>query len=291
MNKTSYVTLNQDESLEDLQRGGFRLIQKKHGFRFGTDSVLLAAYTADHYKQTLARSIHVGDLCAGCGAVSFLLAARMPRVNITGIEISSESCQTFQKNIFLNQTTDRMAVLQADLRKISADHAYQAYAQRFHCLMVNPPYQKPERNFVSVDVIPDSRSKSDALLRSARWEDSLSLDDLMRAAVYLLRPKGLMFMVHRAHRLPEVMHALNQYKLEPVHMRMVQPLPEKRPSVFLLTARLQGKPGSFHVDPTLVVQEQPGRYSREAALWYGHEPPLTHEQLNERIIKSINEEA
>ena len=42
------VAVSDDESVEDLQLSGLRLIQKKKAFRFGMDSVLLA-----HFKSRL----------------------------------------------------------------------------------------------------------------------------------------------------------------------------------------------------------------------------------------------
>jgi len=43
--------LADDETLEDLQRDGLRLIQKINGFRFGEDSVFLAAFASDLVKR------------------------------------------------------------------------------------------------------------------------------------------------------------------------------------------------------------------------------------------------
>lgn len=51
----------ENESLEDLQCGGLFLIQKKDGFRFGTDAVLLSDFAKNiNSKKTL-------DLCTGTG--------------------------------------------------------------------------------------------------------------------------------------------------------------------------------------------------------------------------------
>ena len=38
------ILINEDETLEELQPYGLKLIQKKEGFRFGMDSVLLADF-------------------------------------------------------------------------------------------------------------------------------------------------------------------------------------------------------------------------------------------------------
>lgn len=38
--------LKPGERIDDLQRGGLRIIQRENGFRFGTDAVLLADFAA-----------------------------------------------------------------------------------------------------------------------------------------------------------------------------------------------------------------------------------------------------
>ena len=54
-----------DETLEDLQCGGLKLIQKRNGFRFGTDAVLLADFAKNIIsKKTL-------DFCTGTGVVPY----------------------------------------------------------------------------------------------------------------------------------------------------------------------------------------------------------------------------
>ena len=61
--------LKADEILDDLQNGYF-IIQKKNGFKFGVDAVLLSDFAKDaHSKRTL-------DLCTGTGIVPVLLAAK-----------------------------------------------------------------------------------------------------------------------------------------------------------------------------------------------------------------------
>lgn len=38
------VTCGEDERIDDLQRNGYRIIQKKKGFCFGMDAVLLSGF-------------------------------------------------------------------------------------------------------------------------------------------------------------------------------------------------------------------------------------------------------
>ncbi|MDW7655553.1 MAG: hypothetical protein SCM11_00100 [Bacillota bacterium] len=51
------IPLYPDDTVEDLQRAGLRLLQKQGNFRFGTDSVLLAAYAADQYGTARKRRL------------------------------------------------------------------------------------------------------------------------------------------------------------------------------------------------------------------------------------------
>ena len=61
--------IKDDECLDDLQNGLF-IIQKKNGFKFGIDAVLLS----DFAKKT--RSKKTLDLCTGTGIVPLLLSAK-----------------------------------------------------------------------------------------------------------------------------------------------------------------------------------------------------------------------
>jgi len=117
------VYLYPDDTVEDLQRGGLRLLQKKNGFRFGTDSVILAAYASTFFAHTPEKDLLVADLGAGCGAVALLLAARLPRARIWGVELEETSCSTFARNILLNHLENRMQAVRLDVRQIAAGRA------------------------------------------------------------------------------------------------------------------------------------------------------------------------
>lgn len=79
-----------DECLDDLQNGLF-IIQKKNGFKFGIDAVLLS----DFAKET--RSKKTLDLCTGTGIVPLLLSAKTNTPKIFGLEIQEEIAQMAQQ--------------------------------------------------------------------------------------------------------------------------------------------------------------------------------------------------
>ncbi|MDZ7542942.1 SAM-dependent methyltransferase, partial [Clostridium perfringens] len=57
------INLLEDESIDDLQLDNLYLIQKKSGFRFGVDAVLLSNFA------NVKRNHRVIDLCTGTGIV------------------------------------------------------------------------------------------------------------------------------------------------------------------------------------------------------------------------------
>ena len=269
-----------DESLEDLQRSGYRMLQKKQGFRFGSDSVLLAAYAAQIFEKTPDRPLFIADLGAGCGAVSLLLAARLHRAQIIGVEKDCPSCNVLMRNSLINNLEQRLHVLAAD---IAVFDQYKHLPQdlpdfnQYDLVVTNPPFLKPEQSY-------SSGAGSAAAEKRAVWESELSLADVLYAASRLLKPGGWLTMVHRPHRLTDVFSRLRDYKLEPVHLCLVQPLPQRPPSAFLLKARFTGKPGGLHVDAPLILWDQPGQMNSRAAEMYGNEPAMELSQLWHNLL-------
>ena len=281
-----------EETVEDLQNRGLRLLQRRTGFRFGTDSVLLAAYASSFYPYASEKSLAAVDLGAGCGAVSLLLAARLNQLRICGIEVDPLSCETMARNIAINRLTTRMAAMNLDIRLIAEGFWPFSHAQdglfmvrsrsSFDLVVANPPYLRPEQSFGFAKPTGSQGEQSE----HERIETELGLDQLLQAASRLLRPGGRLVLVHRAHRLVDVLAALRTFRLEPKTLRLVQPLPDRRPSVFLLSAVKMGRPGGFQVESPLIVSDLPGHIGEEAAAWYVHEPLMPRSALFRDLILS-----
>ncbi|HAL73908.1 MAG TPA: SAM-dependent methyltransferase [Clostridiales bacterium] len=272
------VALYPDDTLEDLQRAGFQLIQKKRGFRFGLDSVLLAAYAASFYAKTPTRRLCVADLGVGCGAVSLLLAARLPNAQVTGLEIDSVSCETFERNIRLNHLENRFKAVQGDIRDLAAGkHAHLALsAGSFDLVISNPPYEtfQPTRR--------QAESEEWQSRRRAREETDLSLSELIQAASRLLRSGGRLVLVHQMRRLPDIFCVLRNFGLEAKTMRPIETLPGKSPVTVLISALRDGRPGGFAADAPLLICSKPGVWSAETALLYGLEKSVPDEKKEVR---------
>ena len=123
--------LKPGERLDDLQAGGFRLIQRPGTFCLGTDSVLLTHFCAPKRRERIA------DLGCGNGAISLLLAAHHADCCVDGVEIQMEMADMARRSVALNGVQDRVRIHCADLRG-----APELLGLGGHSLIVcNPPYE------------------------------------------------------------------------------------------------------------------------------------------------------
>ena len=102
----------------------------------------------------------------------------------------------------------------------------------------------------------------------ARHEITCSLEDVVKAAKWLLKTGGHFYMVHRPFRLAEIIYTLKQHKLEPKRMRLVHPYVDKEPNMVLIDVVKGGKQ-RITVEPPLIVYNKDGSYTDEIYQIYG----------------------
>lgn len=238
----------EDECLDDLQAGGLFLIQKKNGFKFGVDAVLLSDFAKD------ARSKRTLDLCTGTGIVPILLAAKTNTPVICGLEIQPEIADMAKRSVEYNKLSDRISLKCGDLK-----NACEIYGKGvFDKITCNPPYMK-----CGAGIQNDTDTKS-----VSRHEVMCTLDDVIRVSAELLIPKGRFFMIHRPSRLADIMCAMRRYRIEPKKMRFVHPAPSKAPNMVLVEGMKDGGE-DMKILPPLYVYGGDGAYSEEINEIYG----------------------
>lgn len=261
------IKLKNDETLEDLRLKGLRMIQKRNGFRFGEDSVLLANYVSSFYKITCGSGMKIADMGCNCGSISLLLSGKFPNSNITGIEIDRVSLDVFKRNIKLNNLSHRIDTLLTDWERITKFCKPGTY----DCVVSNPPYHPP-----------DEKSKNtDYALR----EEPSTMESLMKAAHYLLKPKGFCFFVYKTNRLPDVIFRMKSAGLEPKRIRTVHPFEDKASKAFLVAGQKDVKSGGFILQSPLIVYKSKNEYTKETRAIYGNSPKLSEEELYENITR------
>ena len=76
-------------------------------------------------------------------------------------------------------------------------------------------------------------------------------------------------MVHRPHRLTEIITALTAHKLEPKRMKFVHPYIDREANMVLIEAVRGGKP-MVKLEKPIIVYKEPGVYTDEIYDIYGY---------------------
>ena len=241
--------IKDDECLDDLQNGLF-IIQKKNGFKFGIDAVLLS----DFAKET--RSKKTLDLCTGTGIVPLLLSAKTNTPKIFGLEIQEESADVARRSVAYNHLEQDIVITTGDIKEAAAIHG----GSFFDVVTTNPPYMVGSHGLTG-----NNQAKI-----IARHETLCTLEDVVSQAAKVLKPRGRFYMVHRPFRLAEILSVMVQHKIEPKRMQLVHPYVDKEPNMVLIEG-LRGGNSRMTVEKPLIVYEKPGVYTKEVLDIYGQE--------------------
>lgn len=245
---TCEISLSPYERVDDLQIKGYKIIQNTQGFCFGMDAVLLADYAKIKKKSK------VMDLCSGTGIVPILLEAKYDLDEIQGLEYQKEYVEMAMRSVCMNHQEEKILVKEGDVRNVRTEYEQDS----FDYVTCNPPYMTGNHGLMNPDY-------GKAI---ARHEILCSLQDVVMAAKWLLKPTGHFVMVHRPFRLAEIIYCLKENKLEPKRMRLVYPYIDKEPNMVLIEA-VKGGRQRITVEPPLIVYEKNGQYMNEIYQIYG----------------------
>lgn len=236
------VEIKEYERVDDLHRNGYMIIQDPKRFCFGIDAVILSGFAE------VKKGERVIDLCTGTGVIPILLEAKTEGGQFTGLEIQPESAEMAGRSVLLNNLQDKVTIDQGDVKNTEALYR----ASSFDVVTVNPPYMNDGgglKNGYSPKTI-------------ARHEVLCSLEDVISASARLLAPQGRLYMVHRPHRMTDIMVTLRKYRLEPKRLRFVHSFADREPVMVLIEAVSNGRP-MVKVMPPLVVYKDDRSYTDE----------------------------
>jgi tRNA1(Val) A37 N6-methylase TrmN6 len=242
---------------DDFLGGKIAIWQPKRGYRAGVDPVILAASVTAKSGQSVL------ELGCGVGTASLCLAARIPDLRITGVEVQPKYAALAQRNAVENALP--LTVVSADLRALPAD----LRKERFDHVIMNPPYFDRTAGTASGDTGKDIAFAGDTPLQA--WLD---------VGARRVGPRGYLTLIQRMERLPEVLDALAG-RLGAIIVRPIAGRTHRAPELFLLQARQEGRT-PFRMAPTLIMhagethQGDQENYTQEVAcvLRNGAELPI-----------------
>lgn len=181
--------LKDDEIIEKLDEK-FKIIQKVGGYKYGEDTILLfKLFQASLNKK----NIKLLDIGTGNGILPILLSDNEFLSELVGIDIQKENIDRANKALQLNKIEKNIQFECMDIREYKKSN-------HFDVIISNPPYMDDNGKKIN-----ENEHKA-----ISRHEIKLSLNELISNAKRLLKPIGLLYFIHRTHRLVEIIKALDK---------------------------------------------------------------------------------
>ncbi len=210
--------------------GALHLLQPRHGYRAGTDPVLLAACVPARPGDSVL------DLGCGVGTALFCVATRVSDLALTGVELQPDYADLARENAKRNGLTAQITT--ADIRALPTDIT----DQRYDHVILNPPYFAPGRGKAPRDTGKTTAFSGDTPLRD--WLD---------VAGKRVAPKGTLTLIQKTDRLQQVLGALPRH-LGSVIVKPLTARAGRDADRFLLQAKHSGR-AALRLASPLVLHE------------------------------------
>jgi tRNA1(Val) A37 N6-methylase TrmN6 len=236
--------------------GRIEILQLKKGHRAGSDAVFLAASVPARSGE------RVLDLGTGVGVAGLCLLARVPRLEVTGVEIDGRLCALARENARLNGLSAHFRVLNADVTggpKSRRDTGL--LREGYDHVIANPPFYAAGK----VRAAPD-----EARVR-AHVMDQGALGAWIRFLTNCAAPKGRLTLIHRPEALAELLGLL-EGRFGDVAVFPLFPGPGEAATRIIVQGR-KGSRAGIRLLPGLLLHAPDGSYTEEAeAVLRGGEP-------------------
>lgn len=238
--------LREGETLEELDARGLVILQPQKGYRFNSDSVILANLVE------VKEGEKVYDLGCGSGVMGLLIAAKKG-AKVVGVEIQPALADMAKRSVLANDYGDRIEILEGDICRVSD----LLPAGEGDVVVANPPYFKAGSGAVSAD----------EMQAISRHEIKVTLADELAAAAYLLKEGGkgyFLFPTAREEEFDEGVREMGFTLTEKIYLTSSA---EKDPECFI--AKFEKRASAQEVvTRTLVTKDGKGNMSEEVAALY-----------------------
>lgn len=234
----------EDETLEDLPSVNCKIIQKKKGFRFTVDSILLVNFLK------LKKNTNLLDIGTGTGIMPLLLCRKEEINLITAVEIETEIAKMFEKTIEINSLKSKIKLINTDIKNYKEEP--------FDMIISNPPYMKLNEGYVSPH---DYRA-------GARHEVNLDLKELLINGKRLIKNGGSFNLVYRTNRFMEVLDEARMLNLNTKRVRFIYSKPNQSSDLFMIEM-IKGFKCACVVEEPLYIYNEHGEYTEELKKYYG----------------------
>lgn len=221
--------------------------QHKAGYRFGIDALLLATDLPAFERV----GQHIIEFGAAHGPVCLSIASRLESVDVLGVEVQTSLSDLLRHNIEHNQNlfgSSSVRCLHADVRDVR-DHVS---AHQAALVLFNPPYFPLSKR-------RPSQHQERAI---ARHEVKGSLGDFIRAAQFVLHPKGWCKFVLPPWRMTELFSIVSQTDFGLSSLRFIH-ANTRQPAYLVEVLLRRASNTDMLVHPMLCIRGEDGYYTQE----------------------------
>ncbi|MGA2330148.1 MAG: tRNA1(Val) (adenine(37)-N6)-methyltransferase [Syntrophales bacterium] len=228
------------ETVDELLGRRVKIFQKKKGYRFSVDALLLA-----HFVRVRKGDL-IADLGTGSGVIAIIVAQRKECYKVAGVDIQEELVDMATRSVMLNDLQEKVNISHGDVRKIETLFK----PGSFDVSILNPPYRR-----VSSGKLNPNAEKS-----VARHEIKASLHDFLKASTYLLKKSGRVYIIYPATRMVGLLSSMRTAGMEPKRLRIVHSHTASR-GEFVLVEGVKNGREELEVLPPLTVYSEDGQYT------------------------------
>ena len=183
----------------------FTIQQKQAAMKVGTDGVLLGAWTS--LPPPGSRVLDVGT---GTGLIALMIAQRTKDVKVDALEIDPSSASQAKENFQNSPWKEKITSIQSSFQDYSSQ-----CKNCYDLIICNPP-------FFSASSKTPSKEKN-----LARHDDSLSLGDIFKGSLALMKKKSLISLILPAPKEAQALDLIKEHQLHCKRRTLVTPAPGK----------------------------------------------------------------
>lgn len=151
----------------------FTVYHDRCAMKVGTDGVLLGAWTDISDVKTAL------DIGTGTGLISLMIAQRNRNITIDAIDIEINAIAQAKDNIKNSPFADQIKCTQCSVQEFA-----EKYEKKYDIIVSNPPF------------FTESLKSPDNQRSLARHDDTLSINDLLKASAKLLNNNGKLSLIY-----------------------------------------------------------------------------------------------
>jgi tRNA1(Val) A37 N6-methylase TrmN6 len=233
---------------EDAFLGGrLKVLQPEKGFRAGIDSVLLAASIPCSEGDALF------EAGMGAGVAALCVAARVPAVHVTGVEIASGYAMMAEQNVRRNCFAESIRVIHGDVKDaLRRDLADWPVHGTFSHAFANPPFFEDGTMTPSPNILK-------AMATSFAPDD---IELWVKVLNVMLAPRGTATVIYRGESLGRLLAAMQgrfgDILVAPVHGR------DDMAASRVVVQGVKGSRGPLQILPGLVLHMRGAQFTPQA---------------------------